>query len=88
MNRDLGREIGDTLRTLFAEERIAEDLKSVIADAFKSAEFARLILLAACARDLDQMALIMAAMLLTGMRVEQRRQEIDLLERMYGGGSA
>ena len=88
MNRDLAVEIGDTLRSLFAEERIGEDLNSVIARASESAEFARLVLLATCSRDFGKTALIMATMLLTGMRVEQRRQEIDLLERMYGGGAA
>jgi len=88
MNRDLAVEIGDALRALFSEERIGEDLNSVIARASESAEFARLVLLAGCARDLEQTALIMAAMLLTGMRVEQRRHEIDLLERMYRGGAA
>lgn len=88
MNRALTQDIDDTLRTLFAGERVADDLRSLIADAAESREFARLVLVAACVRDLDETALIMAAMLLAGMRIERRHQEIDLLERMYGGGAA
>jgi hypothetical protein len=88
VKHDLAREIGDSLRGLFAEERIAGDLNSVIAEASKSAEFARLVLLAGCTRDLEQTALIMAAMLLVGMRIARNRHEVDMLERMYGGGAA
>ena len=88
MNRALTQDIDETLRTLFAGERVADDLRSLIGDAAESREFARLVLVAAGARNLDETALIMAAMMLAGMRIERRHQEIDLLERMYGGGAA
>ena len=88
MKRDLTSEIDDSLRTLLAGDSIAGDLRSVVTQSLKSVEFARFVLIAGGARDLEQTALVLAAMLLTGMRVERRRQEIDLLERMYGGGGA
>ena len=88
MKRALTREIEDSLRTLFAGERIAEDLRFILSEAAESVEFARLVLLAGCTRDPGQTALIMAAMLLTGMQIERRHDEIDLLERMYGGPAA
>ena len=88
MTRNLTPEIDDTLRTLFAEERIAEDLKSVVTQSIESEQFARFVLMAGCAQELAQTALIRAAMLLAGMRLERKRQEVDLLERLYGGGAA
>jgi hypothetical protein len=88
VNRNLTREIDESLRSLFEGDRMAEDLGSLVSQSVESAEFARFVLVAGGARDLGQTALVMAAMLLTGMRVERKRHEVDLLERLYGGGAA